>query len=121
MKRTKSDSYSKHFDNYVKIEHVGLRIEKHTIKSLVEKRNKKHTLSSVKGRHLAKNALSSVYRGTLDKEFKKNKTIFAEYWSLDTWQSILCRVSDLGHSAKYIFKLKKTLLSVIYQSRCTYP
>jgi hypothetical protein len=73
MKQTKSDSYSKHFDNCVKIEHVGLHIVgTHHKKFGGKKKRKKHTLLSVKIRHSAKKMLCRVSVGDTRQRILKN-------------------------------------------------
>jgi hypothetical protein len=54
IKRTKSNSYSKYFDNCVKFEHLGLYTIGTHHKNFGEKRKNEYTLSSVKGRHSTK-------------------------------------------------------------------
>jgi hypothetical protein len=57
------------------------------------------------GKKKKRNILCRVSKeDTRQSTFLKIKTIFAECVSVSTWQRILCRVSDLGHSAKHIFK-----------------
>jgi hypothetical protein len=91
--------------------HVGLH-SVGTYHKKFGKENKKYTLSSVLEWHSAKKVLPSVIRGALGKViFKTLNPFFAECLSVGTRQRRLCRVLDPGHSAKCIFKLKKSLPS----------
>jgi hypothetical protein len=109
IKRTKSNSYRKHFYNCVKMEHVGL----HSVGTNHKKfgwENKKiikmyfvecPRMALGKARFAECQAWDTRYR-----VFKNIKTIFAECLSAGTRQRTLCRVPDRRHSTKYIFKLK---------------
>jgi hypothetical protein len=78
--------------------HVGLHAVA-TYHKKFGKKNKKNTLSSVQEWHSTKFFLKTL------------NTVFVECLSVDTRQRCLCRVSDPGHSANSIFKLKKSLSS----------
>jgi hypothetical protein len=114
IKRTKSNSYSKHFYNYDKIEHVGLHVVRTHHKNFGGKKWK-YTLSSVKKGTQQNIRLSSVCKVTLSKEailqsvnaWRSVKVAAVNYRQLltalrrvsrfaesfDTRQSLLCRVS----------------------------
>jgi hypothetical protein len=70
IKRTKSNSYRKHFYNCAKMVHVGLHSVGTYHKKFYweKKKNKKYTLPSVQKWHSTKHDLPSVSRLTLSKE-----------------------------------------------------
>jgi hypothetical protein len=69
IKQTKSNSYSKHFDNCAKIEHVSLYTVGKCHKKFGGKTKKcKYSLPSVKERHSTKYIVPSANRWALGKE-----------------------------------------------------
>jgi hypothetical protein len=84
IKQTKSNSYSKHFYNCARIEHVGIHSvgTKHKKFGWKKEKNKNILCRVSRIWHSAKHSLLSACRGTLDTEY------FVECQILDTRQSI---------------------------------
>jgi hypothetical protein len=88
FKRTKSYSYSKHFYNYAKIEHIGLHTIRTHHKKFGEKKKKTNIICRVSRKEWQRQVLPSNMR---EHPAKKNLNNL----------NILCRVPTRTHSAKY--------------------
>jgi hypothetical protein len=93
--------------------HIGL----HSVATYLKKFGKKNKKNKIYFAECPRLALDKPLftkcqtGGTRQSFFKTLKPFFAECLSLGTRQRCLCRVLDPEHSAKYIFKLKKSLPS----------